>query len=401
MKIGIIKEGKIPSDRRVPLSPKHCEILLERYPQLQIAIQPSTIRAFKDHEYQALNIPLQEDLSDCDLLVGVKEVPIDMLIPNMRYMFFSHTYKKQEYNRALLKAIIAKKVSLIDYEMLKDPGGKRLLGFGRYAGIVGCYNGFRAYGKLSGEFNLKAAHDCHDRLELESELVKVVLPKDFRIALTGAGRVAGGAMEILSALKITQVYPDEFIREDFNQEAVFTQLNVQDYFRRIDGKDFHRKDFYQDSEGYESNFLTFAAHADMYIACHYWSEKSPFLYDREMARSPDFKIKLVADISCDIDGPVASTIRPSTISDPFYAYSPISEKEVAFASEESVAVSAVDNLPGELPRDASEDFGNELLKNVIPHFFNGDELEVLDRATETTLQGRLNSHYSYLEDYIA
>ena len=401
MKIGIIKEGKTPPDRRVPLSPKHCEILLQRYPNLQIAVQPSDIRAFKDSEYQAFNIPLQDDLSDCDLLLGVKEVPINMLLPHKRYMFFSHTYKKQEYNRDLLRAILAKNVSLIDYEMLKDPGGKRLLGFGRYAGIVGCYNGFRAYGKLSGQYDLKPAHLCHDRLELESELVKVVLPKNFRIAISGAGRVAGGAMEILSALKITQVYPDEFIREDFNQEAVYTQLNVQDYFRRCDGKDFKRKDFYQDSEGYESNFLTYAAHADMYVACHYWSEESPFIFDREMARDPNFNIKLVADISCDIDGPVASTIRPSTIADPFYAYNPISEKEVALGTEGSIAVSAVDNLPGELPRDASEDFGNELLKNVIPHFFNEDELQILDKATETTLAGNLNSHYSYLEDYIA
>jgi len=401
MKIGIIKEGKTPPDRRVPLSPKHCEILQERYPQLEIAVQPSDIRAFKDSEYEALGLPMQEDLSDCDLLMGVKEVPIEMLLPNKRYMFFSHTYKKQEYNRDLLQAIIAKKVSLIDYEMLKDPGGKRLLGFGRYAGIVGCYNGFRAYGKLSGNYDLKPAHQCHDRLELESELVKVVLPKNFRIAITGAGRVAGGAMEILSALKITQVYPDEFIREDFNQEAVYTQLNVQDYFRRHDGKDFKRKDFYQDSEGYESNFLTYAAHADMYVACHYWSEDSPLIFSREMAKDPLFNIKLVADISCDIDGPVASTIRPSTIADPFYAYDPLSEKEVNFASSGSIAVSAVDNLPGELPRDASEDFGNELLKNVIPHFFNDDELDILDKATETTLEGSLNSHYSYLEDYIA
>ena len=401
MKIGIIKEGKTPPDRRVPLSPKHCEILQERYPQLEIAVQPSDIRAFKDSEYEALGLPMQEDLSDCDLLMGVKEVPIEMLLPNKRYMFFSHTYKKQEYNRDLLQAIIVKKVSLIDYEMLKDPGGKRLLGFGRYAGIVGCYNGFRAYGKLSGNYDLKPAHQCHDRLELESELVKVVLPKNFRIAITGAGRVAGGAMEILSALKITQVYPDEFIREDFNQEAVYTQLNVQDYFRRHDGKDFKRKDFYQDSEGYESNFLTYAAHADMYVACHYWSEDSPLIFSREMAKDPLFNIKLVADISCDIDGPVASTIRPSTIADPFYAYDPLSEKEVNFASSGSIAVSAVDNLPGELPRDASEDFGNELLKNVIPHFFNDDELDILDKATETTLEGSLNSHYSYLEDYIA
>ncbi|WP_421754615.1 NAD(P)-dependent oxidoreductase [Croceimicrobium sp.] len=401
MKFGIIREGKNPPDKRVPLSPQQCLQLLNQYPNLEIAVQPSPIRCFPDAEYAEAGLNLQEDLSDCDVLLGVKEVPVAMLIPNKSYLFFSHTYKKQAYNRDLLRAILDKKIRLIDYEMLKDPGGKRLLGFGRYAGIVGAYNGFRAFGKLSGEFELKAAHECKDRRELEQELVKVHLPQNFRIALTGAGKVAGGAMEILSALKITQVYPDEFIREDFNKEAVFTQLNVQDYFKREDGKAFTRKDFYQDSKGYESNFLPFAEHADMYIACHYWSEGSPLIFSRADARDPRFKINLVADISCDIDGPVASTIRPSTIADPFYAYDPQSEKEVAFGTSGSIAVSAVDNLPGELPRDASEDFGNELIKNIIPNFFNGDPQGILAKASETELNGKLSSYFAYLKDYVA
>lgn len=401
MKFGIIREGKNPPDKRVPLSPQQCLQLLNQYPNLEIAVQPSPIRCFPDAEYAEAGLNLQEDLSDCDVLLGVKEVPVAMLIPNKSYLFFSHTYKKQAYNRDLLRAILDKKIRLIDYEMLKDPGGKRLLGFGRYAGIVGAYNGFRAYGKLSGEFDLKAAHECKDRRELEQELVKVRLPQNFRIALTGAGKVAGGAMEILSALKITQVYPDEFIREDFNKEAVFTQLNVQDYFKREDGKAFTRKDFYQDSKGYESNFLPFAEHADMYIACHYWSEGSPLIFSRADARDPRFKINLVADISCDIDGPVASTIRPSTIADPFYAYDPHTEQEVVFGTSGSIAVSAVDNLPGELPRDASEDFGNELIKNIIPHFFNGDPQGILAKASETELNGELSSYFAYLKDYVA
>lgn len=401
MKIGIIREGKNPPDKRVPLSPQQCQQLLSQYSNLTIKVQPSPIRCFNDSEYERLGINLQEDLSDCEVLLGVKEVPIEMLIPNKTYLFFSHTYKKQEYNRDLLKAILAKKIRLIDYEMLKDKGGKRLLGFGRYAGIVGAYNGFRAYGKASGRFDLKPAHACRDRRELEQELVKVLLPENFRIALTGAGKVAGGAMEILSALKITQVYPDEFIREDFNKEAVYSQLNVQDYFERVDGKEFKRLDFYRDNRGYRSRFLAYAEHADMYIACHYWADGSPFIFTREDARAANFNIKTIADISCDIDGPVASTLRPSTIVDPFYGYDPATEQEVAFGSEGSIAISAVDNLPGELPRDASEDFGNELIKNIIPHFFNQDEHDILASASETTLNGELSAAFSYLEDYVS
>jgi len=401
MKFGIIREGKNPPDKRVPLSPQQCQQLLSQYPNLDLVVQASPIRAFQDQEYVEAGIVVQEDLSDCDVLLGVKEVPVDMLMPNKTYLFFSHTYKQQEYNRDLLRSILDRKIRLIDYEMLKDPGGKRLLGFGRYAGIVGAYNGFRAYGKLSGQFELKPAYQCRDRRELEQELAKVVLPKNFRIALTGAGKVAGGAMEILSALKVTQVYPDEFIREDFNKEAVFTQLNVQDYFRRQDGQAFTRKDFYQDNRGYESNFMAFAEHADMYIACHYWADESPLIFSREDAKDPRFKINLVADISCDIDGPVASTIRPSTIADPFYGYDAHAEKEVSFGTEGSIAVSAVDNLPGELPRDASEDFGNELIKNIIPHFFNGDEKGILAMASETDLAGNLTEGFSYLKDYVS
>lgn len=400
MKFGIIREGKNPPDRRVPMSPRQCLLFLESFPQSQLVIQPSPIRCFSDQEYLDAGLTLQEDLSDCEVLLGVKEVPQEMLIPQKTYLFFSHTYKKQPYNRDLLRSIIEKKIRLIDYEMLKEPSGKRVIGFGRYAGIVGCYNAFRAYGEMTGTYQLKPAHQCFDRREMEGELVKVKLPQNFRIALTGAGRVAGGAMEVLSALKITHVYPEEFVREDFNKEPVFSQLNVQDYFKREDGKPFSRKDFYADNQGYISNFLTYAEHADMYIACHYWADGSPLIFSREEARDSRFNIKLVSDISCDIDGPVASTLEPSTIANPFYGYDPQQEQVVKLGTPGSIGVSAVDNLPGELPRDASEDFGNELIKNVFPHFFNGDPDMVLAKATETTLEGELSDYYSYLQDYI-
>lgn len=400
MKIGIIKESKNPPDKRVPLTPLQCKALQQNYKELQLVVQPSAIRAFADEEYVKQGITLQEDLSNCEVLMGVKEVPTHLLIPNKTYLFFSHTYKLQPYNRSLLQEILKKKIRLIDYEMLKEEGGKRLLGFGRYAGIVGAYNAFRAWGEMTGSYHLKPAHHCLDRREMEAELVKVELPKNTKIVLTGAGRVAGGAMEILSALRVTHVFPKEFLQETY-KEVVFTQLDVLDYYKKENGTDFTRKEFYTNPKGAISTFMQYAAVADLYIPCHFWSEKSPFVFTRNEAKKPEFNIKLVSDISCDIDGPVASTLRPSTIAEPFYGYNPITESEVPFGTKGSIGVSAVDNLPCELPRDASEDFGNELIKNVIPHFFNGDIHEVLKRASETNLKGELTKQFAYLKDYVA
>lgn len=399
LKFGIIREGKTPPDKRVPLSPTQCHTLLSLYPDMDIKVQPSPIRTFTDEEYQEMGIRVQEDLSDCDVLLGVKEVPIDMLIPEKTYLFFSHTYKKQPYNRELLKAILAKRIRLIDYEMLKETGGKRLLGFGRYAGIVGAYNAFRAWGVMTGDYDLKPAHECKDRREMEGQLIKVQLPTHAKIAITGAGRVAGGVMEVLSALRITQVFPEEYVIDEF-PEPVYTQLDVSHYFERVDGKEFRRQDFYTNPEGYRSCFMNYARHTDIYIPSHFWSNKSPYIFTREDAKSPDLRIKLISDISCDINGPIASTLRASTIEDPFYGYDPITETEVEFGKMNSIGVSAVDNLPCELPRDASEDFGNELIKNVIPHFFNGDKEDILSRASETTMDGQLTPQFAYLSDYV-
>ncbi|MGB0177401.1 MAG: NAD(P)-dependent oxidoreductase [Owenweeksia sp.] len=399
LKIGIIKEGKTPPDHRVPLTPEQCRLLKEAYDQLEICVQSSTVRAFKDEEYTEQGIEVKDDVSHCEVLIGVKEVPLNMLIPGKTYLFFSHTYKKQPYNRNLLRAILDNKIRLIDYEMLKEPAGKRLLGFGRYAGIVGAYNAFRAWGEMTGDYRLKPAHKCHDRREMERELIQVDLPATTKVLITGAGRVAGGAMEVLSALRFTHVFPKEYINQEF-KEPVFTQLDVRQYYEREDGKDFIRQDFYREPEGFRSRFMRYARSTDIYIPCHFWSNRSPYIFTREDARSPEFRIKLVSDISCDIDGPVASTLRPSTIEEPFYGYDPRTETEVPFGTLGSIGVSAVDNLPCELPRDASEDFGNELIKNVIPHFFNGDKEGILEAASETDLEGRLTPRFSYLEDYV-
>lgn len=399
IKLGIAREGKVPPDFRVPLTPKQCKLVELKFPHVEVIVQQSPIRTFADEQYIAEGIRVQEDLSECDIIMGVKEVKISDLIPEKKYVFFSHTIKKQPYNRELLQNILQKKIELIDYEVMKNKLGKRLIGFGRYAGIVGCYNGLRTYGLKNELFTLKRANECEDRTELEEELKKVVLPSSTKIVLTGFGRVGYGAREIMDLLPVMEVSPEEFLNETFT-EPVFTHLEVEDYFARKDGSAFEKKHFYEHGSEYKSVFAQYAATADMYIACHYWSSSSPGILTAEDMKQPDFRLKVVADISCDVAGPIASTIRSSSIADPVYGYDPQTGTEGDFMKAGNIAVMAVDNLPCELPKDASEDFGNELIKHIFPALFNEDPDQIIARATETTSEGELSEYFSYLSDYV-
>ena len=398
-KIGIIREGKVPADFRVPLTPEQCQRIQAEYPQVEIIVQPSPIRSFSDNQYTDKGILVQEDLSACDLIMGVKEVPVSALIPNKRFMFFSHTIKKQSYNKKLLQEILSKKIQLIDYEVLKNKVGKRLIGFGRYAGIVGCYNGFRAFGLKNNLYTLKKATECHDRKELEEELKKVILPANTKVVATGFGRVGFGAREILHLLPIMEVAPNEFLAKEFNQ-AVFTHLEVGDYYARKDGKEFDKKEFYMNPSDFKSILPSFIDESDMYVACHFWSNKSPNLLTKEDLENENLRLKVVADISCDIAGPIASTLRPSTIADPIYGYNPKTGEETDFQQEGVITVMAVDNLPCELPKDASEDFGNDFIQFILPTFFNGDPDNIIGRGSETTLDGELTEGFAYLQEYV-
>lgn len=398
--IGIIRERKSPPDERVPLTPDQCRQIKLKYPELHIVVEPSPIRCFSDDAYRAQGLDVRDDLSDCDVLIGVKEVPAEALIPNKKYVFFSHTYKKQPYNRALLAEILEKHITLYDYELMTAPNGRRLIGFGRYAGVVGAYNALRGYGLRSRRYELKAAHKCADRAEVNEELKRVSLPRGFRIVVTGTGRVAGGALEILRDAGIREMRPDEFV-DRMVDDPVYTQLSLSQYFIPKDGGAFDRGTFAHQPEKFRSNFMKYAQGSDMYIACHYWSEGSPFLFSRADARDPRFDIQFVADISCDIDGPVASTLRPSTIADPFYGYDPYTEEEVDWNHSNAIGVMAVDNLPCELPADASADFGEEFMEHILPAFLNGDPDEILHRAQETDETGELTETFSYLADWVA
>lgn len=399
MKIGIIREGKTPPDKRVPLSPAQCKHVADSHPEIELVVQPSPIRKYTDDLYEAEGITLQEDLSDCDVLFGVKEVPLEMLIEKKTYFFFSHTYKKQPYNAKLLKNILDKKIRLVDYEMIKAANNKRLIGFGRYAGIVGCFNGLRTFGLKHKLFNLTPAHECDDRAEMEAQLDGIHFPANTNIVLTGFGRVGRGARETMERAGIKEVSPEEFLSENFD-EVVFTHLGTGDYNERITDGGFDKKEFYADPSGYQSCFMKYAEVANMYIACHYWGEGSPFIFTREYSQHEAWNISVVADVSCDINGPVATTLRPSTIADPIYAIDPSTYEEVSMDARNSIAVMAVDNLPCELPKDASEDFGNELIKHVLPVLLGPDPDKIIYRASETTLEGELTPHFAYLKEYV-
>ena len=399
LKIGLIREGKNPPDKRVPLSPKQCRKVLDTFKGIEIYVQPSPVRCFEDKDYAEQGIELREDLSNCDILMGVKEVPVDMLIPNKKYFFFSHTIKKQPYNRKLMRALLDKAITMIDYETLTAKNDGRLIGFGRYAGIVGAYNALRLYGVKYGHFDLKPAHQCFDRKELEIELKKVKLPAGYKIIVTGAGRVGGGCLEILNCVGITQVSPQEFLTNHFTI-PVFTQLHVRDYNLPPKGREFTTQDFYHDPSEYTSAFMPYAKVAQMYIPCHFWDNRAPQILTAEDLRHPELKLQIIADISCDITQPIASTIRPSTIFDPFYGYDKFNGGETDFMKPEAIAVMAVDNLPCELPRDASKDFGETLIEKILPLLQGNDPDQILERAT-ICKDGKLTPKYSFLEDYAA
>lgn len=397
LKLALIKEGKKPIDRRVALTPEQARSLQQKYPHVKVIAQKSPIRCYPDTEYLEAGIAVQPDIADCDIFIGVKEVPLDELIGDKTYLFFSHTIKKQPYNQRLLREILKKNIRLIDYEKLADQEGNRLIGFGRWAGIVGAYNGILAWGRRYNLFDLRRASACFDLKDLTYEFSKVKLGP-IKITVTGSGRVAKGAMEVLYGMNIRQVSPEAFLSEEFS-EAVFTQLRSKEYHRHREGGPFEQQEFYQRPWLYDSDFAKFTKVTDLLITAAYWHPKSPVLFSKEDVRKEDFRIKVIADVTCDIGGSVPCTLKASTIAEPLYDYEPVSETvTIPLSDPKNITIMAIDNLPCELPRDSSESFGKQLMEEVIPSLLGSDEANIIKRATITE-KGALTPPYQYLQDY--
>jgi alanine dehydrogenase len=399
IKIAILREEKIPHDKRVPFTPEQCRFIIDGYKNAEVVVQPCDYRCYTNQEYTANGITLQENISDCDILIGIKEVPKEKLIAGKKYLFFSHTIKEQPHNRQLLQTILQKNISLIDYECLVDNHNNRVIGFGRYAGIVGAYNGIMAYGLKYGLFTLKHAEQCHDIKELWKELDKINLP-NIKIVITGGGRVANGAIETMGALNIRKVTPFEFLNYSF-REPVYVQLHSEDYHEAKNAHEFSKHEFYSHPQNYRCTFAdpgSYASLCDLLIHCSFWNPHAPVMFTKHEMREPTFRISVIADVTCDINGSIPSTHRSTTIENKFYGYNPETETEEQPFATHTITVMAVDNLPCELPRDASEGFGKHLLERVIPCLIGTADAQVINRATVTE-NGHLTERFFYLKEY--
>jgi alanine dehydrogenase len=399
LKVGILRETKNPPDRRVPLTPPQIIALEELYTDVQFIVQPSDYRCYSNEEYEYLDIPLKEDLHDCDIMMGVKEIDIRTFIRGKTYLFFAHVAKKQPHNHEMFREMADKELTLIDFEYLTTDTGQRVVAFGRHAGIVGAYNGLRARGIRTNKFKLKPAYQCRDLDEMWAGLRLIDLKPGLKLLVTGEGRVARGATETLSIANIVQVNHDDYLTRDYNV-PVFCQIGPEYYTRHKNGLKFNFTHFTKNPGEYESTFLPYTRVTDILITGHYWDPRSPLFFTKEDMKKPDFRISVIADISCDINGAIPSTIRPTTISDPFYSYNPQLEiEEPSFSHPSNITVMSIDNLPGELPRDASLDFGKMLMSNVLHNLLSGIDSPMIKRAT-ILKNGHLTPVYTYLNDYL-
>lgn len=395
LKIGLIKEGKVPADNRVALTPAQCKWINETTNQARVIVQSSATRCFNDKEYQSAGIEVKEDVSDCDILLGIKEVPVDQLIPNKIYLFFSHTRKMQPYNQKLLQTIIQKNITLIDYECLEHEDGQRIIGFGFFAGVVGAHNGMMAYGKRTGQFDLKRVYNQKNFGELIHTYFGLKIPP-IKIAITGSGRVSSGILEIMNLMGIIEVEPEEFLKRKFTY-PVYVHLKGMNLYRHQQTGLYNREDFHAHPENYVSAFHPYTMQADILINGIYWDTKMPRLFEWEHIDDPAFSINTIADITDDMNGSVPCNLGDATIEDPVYGVDKKTRQKTAPYLPENIDVMAVGNLPNELPRDASQYFGEQLIKYILEDLLKGSSA-VIDRATIVN-KGKLTEQFNYLAEY--
>ena len=393
--LGLIKEGKVPNDNRVALTPKQCKLILTQFPEWDIIVESSTIRCFSDQEYIKEGIRIVTNMSAADILLGIKEVPIELLIPNKIYLFFSHIKKGQIHNQAMLHAMMDKKITLIDYECLEHDDGQRLIGFGFFAGVVGAHNGIMAYGNRTKQFHLGRVKDVKDYLELIHTYFGLRLP-NIKIAITGYGRVAHGIIEIMNLLDVQQVEPDEFVHRTYDY-PVYVHLKGGDLYRHKQTNTYNRDDFHTHPENYNCLFKQYLKHTNILMNGIYWEQGIPPLFTMTDLREDDFALTTIADITDDVKGSVPLNAGDATIDDPVYGVNISTGEKISPYLHNGIDIMAVGNLPNELPRDASRFFGEQLMKYVLPDLF-GNSNKIIDGAT-ILKEGKLTNKYSYLNEY--
>lgn len=393
--IGLIREGKIPADNRVALTPAQCKWLVKNFDDISILVQSSAHRCFKDEEYKKAGIEVTEDVSSCNLLLGIKEVPVPQLIPGKQYLFFSHTKKKQSFNQSLMHAMVDKGITLVDYECLEHNDGQRIIGFGFFAGIVGAHNGIMTYGNRTGAFHLDRVGAVKDYRELIHTYFGLKLPP-VKIAVTGSGRVAHGILEIMNLMDVQEVEPDEYLSRNF-EYPVYVQLKGNDLYRHYETGKYNREDFHEHAGDYRCEFEKYCSQTDILMNGIYWEPSMPGLFSMQSMLNPDFRIQVIADITDDKNGSVPCNLGDATIDNPVYGVDKLTGIKTAPYLPGSIDMMAVGNLPNELPRDASRFFGEQLIKYVLGDIRKGGS-PTIERAT-ILKDGKLTETFSYLEEY--
>ena len=395
IQIGLIREGKTPADNRVALTPAHCKWILKNSTELKIVVQPSEHRCFSDKEYLLAGTELSNKLDDCDILLGIKEIPADQLIPGKTYLFFSHTKKKQPRNQHLLRAILDKKITLIDFECLEHEDGQRIIGFGFFAGVVGAHNGMMAYGNRTGLYKLDRVYKQRSFRELIHNYFGLRLP-NVKIAVTGSGRVAHGLLEIMNLMGIHEVEPADYLKRRFSY-PVYTQLKGADLYENKDTGLYSRDEFHQNAELYRCKFMPYTEQTDILLNGVYWDKNVPRFFEKKDVSSERFIIQTIADITDDSNGSVPINAGDQTMEDPVYGIDKLSLKETPPYLPGSVDIMAVGNLPNELPGDASRYFGEQLIKYILDDLVKGGS-GIIERAT-IAKRGELTKNFEYLRDY--
>ncbi len=395
IRIGLIREGKIPADNRVALTPSQCKWIHKNSSEVQVIAQSSSVRCFSDREYQMAGVEVQEDISGCDILLGIKEVPVSQLIAGKTYLFFSHTKKKQPHNQPLLRAVLDKQVTLVDYECLEHEDGQRIIGFGFFAGVVGAHNGMMAYGNRTGLFKLDRVYKQRSFRELIHNYFGLRLP-NVKIAVTGSGRVAHGILEIMNLMGIHEVEPDEYLKRRFSY-PVYTQLKGGDLYQHKETGNYVRLDFHEHPQNYTCKFLPYAEQTDILMNGVYWDKGVPRLFEKENAQSENFIIQTIADITDDANGSVPVNMGDQTIEEPVYGIDKLTLEKTAPYLKNSIDIMAVGNLPNELPRDASRYFGEQLIKHVLEDLVSNGSA-IIERATMVK-GGKLTEPFYYLQEY--
>lgn len=394
--IGILREERLPRDTRVCLTPQQARSVQDTYPVLQVLVQPSPYRCFSDEEYRDLGLELSEDMSRCEVLMGVKQVPVDRLLSGKTYLMFSHTLKQQAENRALLQAVLAKQITLVDYECMTRSDGSRLLGFGRFAGMVGTHTGLWAYGKRTGLYDLPRAVTCGSLDALITRLKQQAFPP-LHILVAGSGRVAKGACELLDAIGFQRMELTCWSK-GLPDVPGYTICQGATLYERIHGAGYDRTEFHTHPERYHSRLDPYIPWADVLINGVYWTPGSPPLLDAATWNPSDWRLRTIADISCDPGGAIPLNLGPSSMAEPVYGVDPVTKTRLSAFDPRGLDVVAVDNLPSELPRDASEHFGEMLQTWIIPALIRGSD-PLIQRACMTE-HGRLCDAFHYLNAYV-